>query len=97
VGLKVYPFRTWGFAGVNYGLAEASFSGPENEPKTLDRVNAVSFTVGARTPSWHRFYASTYVGLTSSADANRLQVLDNTDFAPRLGLLIGYELPITGK
>lgn len=93
VGLKVYPFRTWGFLGLNYGLVDASFSGAEEEPKSLDRINALSFTVGARTPAWHNLYASGYLGLTSSAEANQLRVLDDGDFFPRIGLLVGYRLP----
>jgi hypothetical protein len=108
LGVKVYPFETWVYAGVNYGTIDAQVveepliaAGPRNlttvvSEMRLKKTRGFTFSIGARTPPWRRFYASAFVGVTGNADVNNLNVFaddPDPDFFPRFGLLLGYELP----
>lgn len=75
------------FAGVNYGLIEAPYSGdPSYERVSLERVYGFSFTGGARVSLGRGVYAAGYGGLTSNAAENRVF----GDFFPRIGAYLGY-------
>jgi hypothetical protein len=104
LGVKVYPFAEWLYAGINYGIIQATIEtvdrssalredGLSVEPvQRLRETRGFTFSLGARTPSWNQLYASAYLGVTSNAEVNRLRVFDRSDVVPRVGLMVGVEL-----
>jgi hypothetical protein len=103
-----FKTRNWVYAGLNYGVIEeeiistsAPFPSPRSstgsaplltETNRLTKTRGFSFSLGARTPSWNRLYASTFLGVTANGDVNTLSVFDTDAFFPRFGLMIGIEI-----
>ena len=89
VGLKYYFYKGF-FGGVNYGVLGKHLMSETSERVRLKSFYGFSFTLGYK---WHYYkgiYGMTYLGATSSKDANKL-LGDFGGFEPRLGLILSYE------
>lgn len=91
VGLKVYPLNRWFFTGLNYGIIHAEIRDSDGIPK-LQKRRGLTFSLGLRTRVFHKFYVSSFAGVTSDGEANHFTVFDRRTFMPHMGLMIGYEL-----
>ena len=86
VGLKCYFIK--GFCGgVNYGLLGKHCLKETQERVKVDNFYGFSFTLGYKWTFYKGLYGMTYLGTTSSKEANHW-FLGGAE--PRLGLILGY-------
>lgn len=86
VGLKCYFIKGF-FGGVNYSLLGKRCLKETQERVKVDNFYGFSFTLGYKWDFYKGLYGMTYLGTTSSKEANHWFL---GGAAPRLGLILGY-------
>ncbi len=93
IGLKMYPLE-YLYVGINYGYIDYEVTEKLRSDgfrvRKLEKKRGVSFLIGGRTPRFSNFYLSAYLGITGVGEANHFDVMGDSGFYPRIGIVLGY-------